>query len=180
MTNGQRFAASNQFTIFPEQGPAPVWIIPRVYTDSLNNMYGGQWSTTPYGGAIVNPVDASAAYQGAAGLSISNFGAFSGVIFISPCLFPKPVDGALEFAIKTTTSATATNLSLLVSGVNEFGLDTDSSLVQLPPISNSWQSIHILLDPARAPVRINHFQIMNGSSVASPPVSLDSIRFRQP
>jgi len=180
LTTGQRLSASNQFVIFPEQAPAPVWKIPTVYTDNLNDQYGGKWYAIPYGGAIVNPQDASAAYQGTAGISISDFGSFNGVTFYGPNRFPKPTDGSLEFAIKTSNGTPTTQLALEFSGVNEFGLSVDSSTVQLPAISNNWQTIRIPLDQVHVPFRIQQFRLMNSSGTPAPPTAVDAIRFSQP
>lgn len=180
MTSGQRFTATNQFSVFPPLDPAPVWIRPPVYRDSLSNQLGAVWSATPYSGATVNTANAAAAYQGTAGFSISNLTAFAGVILFNNRTFPAPTGDALEFAIRSATTTAATNLAVMFGGYDSAGNPTNSSTIRLPAISNAWRVIRIPLQPALAPARLSQVRFSNNGSSVAPPVYLDSIFFRQP
>jgi len=180
LSAGQRLTATNQFAQFPGQAPAPVWILPPVYRDSLSNILGGTWTVSPYSGPVVNLANPNAAYQGAAGLSISNLTAFSGVIFNSPLRFSQPADSTLEFAIRSATATAATNLAVQINGYDNTGAAANSSTVLLPAIDHTWRVIRLPLVPALAPFQIKSFRIMNNAATTLPPVYLDSIQFRQP
>ena len=175
-----RFTASAQFVTFPNQTPAPVWILPPVYTDSLSNVLGGQWSTAPFGGPTVNATYAGSAYQGAASMQINNLAAFSGVIFLHPFRFPRPPDGALEFAVRSGTTTTVSNLVLSFSGYDALGTAANSTTVFLPPVDANWRVLRIPLAPAFAPEQLKQFRLSNNSSTPASSVLLDGISFQQP
>lgn len=172
MSMNARFTASTQFVNFPELAPAPVWFQTPVYTDSLTNLLGGQWTTTPYSGLVVNPTFTNSAFQGTASLQISNITAFSGVFFNRQRSFPQPLDGVLEFAIRSGTGASVSNLGVRFA--------SPSLPVLLPTIDATWRVIRIPLAPALAPAQIREFQIFNNANTPATSVLLDSIVFRQP
>jgi expansin (peptidoglycan-binding protein) len=177
ISNGGRFTASGQFTVFPDQGPSPIWFLPPVYADSLSNILGGQWSTAAYGGATVNSTYTGDASQGTASFRIENFNAFSGVSFMAPMTFPRPSEGVLEFAIRSE-GAPINQLQVQFNGVNAGGGPADSIAVTLPTISSTWRVLRIPLDPTKPPDQLQQFRIMNQNSTAVPGVLLDSIVVR--
>jgi hypothetical protein len=179
ISTGARHTASNQFSVFPALDPKPVWILSPVYTDDFSSRLGEKWTASTYGGATVNPTDPVAAYQDAAGLSISGLAAFSGAIFTRTRAFPPPADGSFEFAIRSG-STTASNLRIQFGGTSATGESAVSAEIQLPDISKSWSILRIPLGPARTPQRMRDFRILNNTGATMPPIYLDSIFFRQP
>jgi len=180
MQKNDRFIANTQFVNFPALAPAPVWFQPPVYTDSLSNLLGGQWATAPYLGATVNPTYTSAAYQGTASLQISNLTSFSGVIFLHPHRFPRPPDGILEFAVRSGTAATVSNLAVRFAGFDAGGGAASSLTVSLPAIDAAWRIFRIPLAPALAPAQIKELRFLNNSATPVTSVLLDEIRFCHP
>lgn len=180
LATGQRFAATNQFAVFPALEPAPAWILPPVYRDDFGGVPGWRWTVTPFGGVTVNPTNPAAAFQGSAGLSVSNWLAFSGMVFASPQRFAKPPDGLLEFAVRSATPSTVSNLTLQIAGFDPAGMSATSSTLQLPAVSNAWRVLRVPLDSALTPFYIKDFRLLSGGGGAPGPVYLDSIFFRQP
>lgn len=180
MQPNDRFTANAQFAAFPDLAPAPVWILPPVYTDSLSNVLGGQWAMSLYGGLVVNPTYTGSAFQGAASLQISNFTAFSGIQFFAPHRFPRPLDGVLEFAIRSGTVSPASHLAVLFTGFDGGGTAATSQTVALPTLDATWRRLRIPLAPALVPARIYEIRIINNSLTPITSVLLDAISFQQP
>lgn len=180
ITSGARYVASGQFTVFPELATAPEWILSPIYVNDFSRILGERWSATLFGGVALNPTNPGAAYQGSAGLSITNLAAFSGCILTSPHRFPLPPDGLLEFAIRSGTTGVLDNVNLRVDGFTPAGTSTNSSLIRLPTITTNWQVLRIPLEPARTPPRIGSIFLINNAGSSSASLHLDSMFFRQP
>jgi hypothetical protein len=174
-----RIIATAQFVTFPEIGPAPIWVLPPVYVDSFNNMTGGSWAASPFGGASVNASYTADFYRGTASLRLSDLSPGAGVAIGHQQRFTRPVNGVFEFAIKSESGSGSSNLAVLFSGVDASGAAVSSAPVTLPVIGHSWRVIRISLQAAEVPAKITSFQIMNSSSVAAATVLLDQISFLQ-
>ncbi len=175
-TEGSRHTANAQFTVFPDQGPSPVWIQSPVYTDSFTNMLGAQWGTSTYFGPSLDPSYSGNVYQGAHSLRVTNFNGFGTINFISPVVFSRQPDSYLEFAIRSEGASIST-LRIQFDGSNA-GVSAQSAPVTLPTIDNTWQVFRIPLVAASAPTQISQFELINSSSSNLPPVDLDSIAIR--
>ena len=173
MASDDRFTANAQFTMFPDQGPSPVWILPPVYTDALTNGLGGDWAT----GGVGNPSYSGDVYQGSYSLQISNLAGFNSVTFYSPVKFPRQTDAYLEFAIRSE-SASINGLKIQFVGSDATGVSAQSVAVSLPTIDGNWRAFRIPLQPALTPLQITQFRLMNSTAGTLPTINLDAIAFR--
>ncbi len=180
ITTGARYVASSQFTVFPDLETKPEWILSPIYVNDFSRILGDRWSFTPFGGVTFNPTNPGAAYQGSAGLSITNLATSSGFILGAPRRFTTPPDGLLEFAIRSGTTGVLDNVNLRVDGFTSTSTSTNSSLIRLPTITTNWQILRIPLGPAKTPPRIGSIFVINHSASSSASLRLDSIFFRQP
>jgi len=177
LTNGSRLTANGQFNTFPDQGPAPIWIVPPVYAEGFSNSLGAPWIPAPSSELIINPAYSGSVYQGSYSLQLTNFVAFSLIDFVAPVAFPKHTDGFLEFAIRSE-GAPVSQLALQITGTDNAGNAAASALVDLPTIDGIWRVLRIPLDPAAVPPQIKAFFLQNTSNKTASPVDLDSISFR--
>ncbi|HMO04129.1 MAG TPA: hypothetical protein PKC67_01625 [Kiritimatiellia bacterium] len=180
ITTGARYVASSQFAVFPDLETKPEWILSPIYVNDFSRILGDRWSVTPFGGVAFNPTNPGAAFQGSAGLSITNLATSSGFILGAPRRFSTPPDGLLEFAVRSGTTGVLDNVNLRVDGFTSTGTSTNSSLIRLPTITTNWQVLRIPLEPARTPPRIGSIFVINHSASSSASLRLDSIFFRQP
>ncbi len=178
MLAGERFTANAQFTNFPSQSPAPIWIQPPVYTDSLSNMLGSIWTASGYNVTTIDPNHAVTVYEGTACLRIAGMGAFGSVNFSYPHAFPNEADGFLEFAIRSGGAVPVENVTMSFTGYDGDGNFVESVPVTLPTIGTSWKVMRIPLAPALAPERLIQFRIQNNSAASIDSLLLDSIGFR--
>ncbi|WP_052573579.1 hypothetical protein [Haloferula sp. BvORR071] len=181
LTDNQKITGPAQFTVFPATAlaPLPEHRIRPAYRDALTNVPGDQWSSGPYGGASLTVSDTSApAYAGTASLRLSSLGGFAGATFSNYPGFARPDFGVFKFAIRSATALTADQVGLILYGSTTYGgTQTYSSLIQLPPLTTTWQSFQIPLQPSGTPPIIWGFQIFGRTSGALPNVWLDEISF---
>jgi expansin (peptidoglycan-binding protein) len=174
LTSGDRLTANGQFTVFPDQGPSPVWIVPAVYAEGFTNSMGTPW--TPSSSSL-NPTYTGSAYQGNYSLRITNMIPYGTVSFFAPLKFPPKPDGFVEFAIRSET-ATITTLIARIQGYDAAGVEAAASIVKLPSIDGSWRVLRIPLAPTGPPAQIYSLLFQNISGSTTIAFDLDSISFR--
>lgn len=179
MTN-QRVTALAQFAVFPESAlaPLPEHRIRPTYRDALTNVPGDQWTASGYGGATVTPVDTAQKYAGTASLRMSGLGGFAGVTFSQYPGFRRPEIGVLRFAIRSASALSADQVAVAVYGINSpGGPSTYSALIQMPPLSTTWQLFQIPLEASAVPTTIHGIQVFGRTAGALPNVWIDEVEF---
>ncbi|HOC58099.1 MAG TPA: hypothetical protein PKI20_20945 [Verrucomicrobiota bacterium] len=181
MYQGEPYTANSQFAVFPSLDPVPVYVPQPVYTDGLTtNFLGAQWFLQSWGALAANSAHTAAAYTGSASLLLSNINAYAGLAIITSQYQPS-TNAWLEFAAKSATVSTVTNLCMSFDGIQSASGGTATSLtIALPAIGDSWRLFRIPLQPAQAPRFISQIIFLNASSGSAPPVLLDAMSFLQP
>jgi expansin (peptidoglycan-binding protein) len=175
MAGGQRITGPAQFTAFPELAPEPVWMMAPVYEDSFSNVLGDSWSASGYSGASVQPAAAAAAYLGSAGIEITALGGFNGVNFLHSSAVPKPDYGVMTFALRCSTTASATALGLQFDGAGPGGSAVSSAMIRLPEVTAAWQVFWIPLRNSDIPASITGFRLVSLAAGAEPTLWMDEI-----